>query len=655
MRCWKCGESIPDNENTCIFCGKEQERGPAYSEVGCALRTLYDRCGSRAVLTRDVDIVNGLGDLMEDSRKIRALFQMAFDAGVGKLYLEQIQSEKQQEKIFYKQVYTLLTKEAGLDGNAAAQMIVWFDEMIGWKYDALKAFKTDPGKDSHNMHGNPQKILGIDLGGSFCRAAVIDCGEPVIVPTAEGGRKHPSTFGCRDGRVILCEEAQKYISVHPEGKVRPFKQMMGSSDEISCGNRSFSPTLLAALLMRRIRKDAEEFLGNHVNKAVVTVPNNFTDAQRQAVLDAGQIAGLDIRRLINTTSAAGLAYGCFHEEAHRIMVCDLGNTGFRASVMEMGDGVAEVLSSAADDRLGCAGYDASIVGWLAKEFMRCEGIDLMADSIASVRLWEAAETAKRELSNTMSTKVFLPCIVLKYGKPLHLDVTLTREVFYELTAPLRRESQELIQRVLNDSYCIPSKTDRNIQRVLLVGGGSHIPAVRDMIRQVMGQDIFLGVEPEECMAVGAAIQAGQLSGELSKNHVLVDVTAYSVGIETKNGNCTKLIARNTAFPTRKTQRFSTNKDNQMSIEIHAVQGEKERAADNISLGSFLLTGIPVAKRGVPRVEVTFDINLNGMTTIYTEDKTTGEIRYLQSDRNIGMSEEELQAAERQAKEIIPID
>ncbi|MBR1705048.1 MAG: molecular chaperone DnaK, partial [Clostridia bacterium] len=446
------------------------------------------------------------------------------------------------------------------------------------------------------------KIVGIDLGTTNSCVAVIEGGEPVVIANAEGARTTPSVvaFG-KDGERMVGQVAKRQAITNPDRTVASIKRQMGSDYKVTIDDKKFTPQEISAMILQKLKTDAEAYLGDKVTEAVITVPAYFTDAQRQATKDAGKIAGLEVKRIINEPTAAALAYGIDKETDQKIMVYDLGGGTFDVSVLEIGDGVIDVLATAGNNRLGGDDFDACITEYLVSEFKKSDGIDLSGDKVAMQRLREAAEKAKVELSGVTTSNINLPYITADATGPKHLDLTLTRAKFNELTHHLVEKTVGPVKQALSDAGLKPS----DINKVLLVGGSSRIPAVQEMVKSLTGKEGFKGINPDECVAVGAAIQGGVMSGDV-EGIVLVDVTPLSLGIETLGGVCTKLIERNTSIPTRKSQVFSTAADNQTSVEVNVLQGEREMAAYNKSLGRFHLDGIAPARRGVPQIEVTFD-------------------------------------------------
>ena len=489
------------------------------------------------------------------------------------------------------------------------------------------------------------KIIGIDLGTTNSCVAVLEGGEPVVIANAEGSRTTPSVVAfAKNGERIVGQVAKRQAVTNPDRTISSIKREMGSNYKVTIDNKSYTPQEISAMVLQKLKADAEAYLGQTVTEAVITVPAYFTDAQRQATKDAGKIAGLDVKRIINEPTAAALAYGVDKEQEQRIMVYDLGGGTFDVSILEIGDGVIEVLATAGNNRLGGDDFDACITKYLVDEFKKAEGIDLSNDKVAMQRLREAAEKAKIELSGVTTSNINLPYITADATGPKHLDVTLTRAKFNELTHHLVEKTVGPVKQALSDSGLQPS----DISKVLLVGGSSRIPAVQEMVKSLTRKEGFKGINPDECVAIGAAIQGGVLSGDKG-GIVLVDVTPLSLGIETLGGICTKLIERNTSIPTRKSQVFSTAADNQTSVEVNVLQGEREMAAYNKSLGRFHLDGIAPARRGVPQIEVTFDIDANGIVNVSAKDLGTGKEQHITITASSNMSKEDIDKAVKEAE------
>ena len=490
------------------------------------------------------------------------------------------------------------------------------------------------------------KIIGIDLGTTNSCVAVMEGGEAVVIPNAEGARTTPSVVAfAKTGERMVGQVAKRQAITNPDRTISSIKREMGSDYKVNIDNKAYTPQEISAMVLQKLKSDAEAYLGQTVTEAVITVPAYFTDAQRQATKDAGRIAGLDVKRIINEPTAAALAYGLDKEKAdQKIMVYDLGGGTFDVSVLEIGDGVIEVLATAGNNRLGGDDFDACITKYLVDEFKKTEGIDLSTDKVAMQRLREAAEKAKVELSGVTNSNINLPYITADATGPKHLDVTLTRAKFNELTHHLVEKPVGPVKQALSDSGLKPSA----ISKVLLVGGSSRIPAVQEMVKTLIGKEGFKGINPDECVAIGAAIQGGVLGGDV-EGILLLDVTPLSLGIETLGGVCTKLIERNTTIPTKKSQVFSTAADNQTSVEVNVLQGEREMAAYNKSLGRFHLDGIAPARRGVPQIEVTFDIDANGIVNVSAKDLGTGKEQHITITSSTNMSKEDIDKAVKEAE------
>ena len=488
-------------------------------------------------------------------------------------------------------------------------------------------------------------IIGIDLGTTNSCVAVLEAGEPVVIANAEGARTTPSVVAfAKTGERMVGQVAKRQAVTNPDRTISSIKREMGSNYKVTIDSKSYTPQEISAMILQKLKADAEAYLGQTVTEAVITVPAYFTDAQRQATKDAGKIAGLDVKRIINEPTAAALAYGVDKEQEQRIMVYDLGGGTFDVSVLEIGDGVIDVLATAGNNRLGGDDFDACITKYLVDEFKKAEGIDLSADKVAMQRLREAAEKAKIELSGVTTSNINLPYITADATGPKHLDVTLTRAKFNELTHHLVEKTTGPVKQALSDSGLQPS----DITKVLLVGGSTRIPAVQEMVKSLVGKEGFKGINPDECVAIGAAIQGGVLSGD-KEGIVLVDVTPLSLGIETLGGVCTRLIERNTSIPTRKSQVFSTAADNQTSVEVNVLQGEREMAAYNKSLGRFHLDGIAPARRGIPQIEVTIDIDANGIVNVSAKDLGTGKEQHITITASSNMSKEDIDKAVKEAE------
>ena len=488
------------------------------------------------------------------------------------------------------------------------------------------------------------KVIGIDLGTTNSCVAVIEGGEPVVIANAEGARTTPSVvaFG-KTGERMVGQVAKRQAITNPDHTVSSIKRQMGSDYHVQIDGKKYTPQEISAMILQKLKADAESYLGGQVTEAVITVPAYFTDSQRQATKDAGKIAGLEVKRIINEPTAAALAYGIDKENDQKVMVYDLGGGTFDVSIIEMGDGVQEVLATAGNNHLGGDDFDQRIIDWLADEFKKSEGIDLRGDKMAMQRLKEAAEKAKIELSGVTTSQISLPFITADATGPKHLETTLTRAKFNELTADLVEATMGPVRQAISDSGLKISEIDK----VLMVGGSSRIPAVQEAIKSFTGKEPFKGINPDECVAIGAAIQAGVMGGEV-KGLLLLDVTPLSLGIETLGGVCTKIIDRNTTIPTKKSQIFSTAADNQTSVEIHVLQGEREFARDNKTLGNFHLDGILPARRGVPQIEVTFDIDANGIVHVSAKDLGTGKEQSISITSSTNMSKEDIEKAVNEA-------
>ncbi|WP_066647423.1 molecular chaperone DnaK [Christensenella timonensis] len=495
------------------------------------------------------------------------------------------------------------------------------------------------------------KVIGIDLGTTNSCVAVMEGGEAVVIPNAEGGRTTASVVAFSNtGERLVGQVAKRQAVTNPDHTVMSIKRDMGTDKKVTIEGKTYSPQEISAMILQKLKADAEAYLGETVTQAVITVPAYFSDAQRQATKDAGKIAGLEVLRIVNEPTAAALAYGLEKDHSQKILVYDLGGGTFDVSLLEIGDGVIEVLATSGNNRLGGDDFDDKIVNWMVAEFKKSDGIDLGSDKIALQRLKEAAEKAKIELSGVMQTNINLPFITADASGPKHLDLTLTRAKFDELTADLVKETEGPTVNAIKDAGIKSSEIDK----VLLVGGSSRIPAVQDMVKRITGKEPFKGINPDECVAMGAAIQAGVLGGEV-KDVLLLDVTPLSLGIETMGGVSTKLIERNTTIPAKKSQVFSTAADGQTSVEIHVLQGEREMAAYNKTLGKFQLTGIAPAPRGVPQIEVTFDIDANGIVNVSAKDMGTGKEQKITITASTNLSDEDIDKAVKEAEKFAQED
>ena len=490
------------------------------------------------------------------------------------------------------------------------------------------------------------KVIGIDLGTTNSRVAVMEGGEAVVIANAEGNRTTPSVVAfSKTGERMVGQVAKRQAITNPDRTISSIKREMGSDHKVNIDGKAYTPQEISAMILQKLKGDAEAYLGQPVTEAVITVPAYFTDAQRQATKDAGKIAGLEVKRIINEPTAAALAYGVDKEQAQKIMVYDLGGGTFDVSILEIDDGVIEVLATAGNNRLGGDDFDQCIMKYLVSEFKRTDGIDLSGDKVAMQRLKEAAEKAKIELSGVTSSNINLPYITADATGPKHLDVTLTRAKFNELTGHLVDATMGPVRQAMSDAGLKPS----DLAKVLMVGGSSRIPAVVEAVKNFTGSEPFKGINPDECVAMGAALQAGVLTGDV-KGLLLLDVTPLSLGIETMGGVCTRLIERNTTIPVKKSQIFSTAADNQTSVEVNVLQGEREMAAANKSLGRFHLDGIAPARRGVPQIEVTFDIGANGIVNVSAKDLGTGKEQNITITSSSNMSKEDIEKAVKEAEQ-----
>ena len=496
------------------------------------------------------------------------------------------------------------------------------------------------------------KTIGIDLGTTNSCVAVIEGGEPVVIANVEGNRTTPSVVGfSKSGERLVGQIAKRQAVQNPDRTISSIKRQMGTDYKVQIDDKSYTPQQISAMILSKLKADAESYLGEKVTEAVITVPAYFTDSQRQATKDAGKIAGLEVKRIINEPTAAALAYGIDKENDQKVIVYDLGGGTFDVSIIEMGEGVQEVLATAGNNRLGGDDFDQRIIDWLVAEFKKETGTDLSKDKMAMQRLKEAAEKAKIELSGVTSSAINLPFITMtEAGGPLHLDTTLTRAKFNELTADLVEATMTPLRQAISDSGLKVSEIDK----VLMVGGSSRIPAVQDAVKAYTGKEPFKGINPDECVAIGAALQAGVLGGDV-EGLLLLDVTPLSLGIETLGGVCTKIIERNTTIPTKKSQVFSTAADNQTSVEIHVLQGEREFARDNKTLGMFHLDGILPARRGTPQIEVTFDIDANGIVHVSAKDLGTGKEQSISITASTNMSKDDIDRAVKEAEQFAEED
>ena len=495
------------------------------------------------------------------------------------------------------------------------------------------------------------KIIGIDLGTTNSCVSVIEGGEPVVIPNAEGARTTPSVVAfSKDGERMVGNVAKRQAITNPDRTISSIKRHMGSDYKVDIDGKAYTPQEISAIILQKLKSDAESYLGEKVTEAVITVPAYFTDSQRQATKDAGKIAGLDVKRIINEPTAAALAFGIDKEDDQKVMVYDLGGGTFDVSIIEMGDGVQEVLATAGNNRLGGDDFDKKVMDWIVSEFKKTNGIDLSGDKMAMQRVKEAAEKAKIDLSGMTTAQISLPFITQDATGPKHLDLTLTRAQFNQMTADLVEKTMGPVRQAMSDSGLSMNEIDK----ILLVGGSTRIPAVQEAIEKFSGKKPFKGINPDECVAMGAALQGGVLGGDV-KGLLLLDVTPLSLGIETMGGVNTVIIERNTTIPTKKSQIFSTAADNQTSVEVHVLQGERQFAKDNKTLGMFHLDGIMPARRGVPQIEVTFDIDANGIVHVSAKDLGTGKEQHISITASSNMSKEDIEKAVQDAEKFAEED
>ena len=496
------------------------------------------------------------------------------------------------------------------------------------------------------------KVIGIDLGTTNSCVSVLEGGEPTVIANAEGNRTTPSIVGfTKAGERLVGETAKRQAITNPDRTISSIKRHMGSDYKVDIDGKAYTPQDISAMILAKLKADAESYLGEKVTEAVITVPAYFSDAQKQATKDAGTIAGLDVKRIVNEPTAAAFAYGLDKEDGNqKIMVYDLGGGTFDVSILDIGDGVFEVLATNGDTKLGGDDFDNALMNFMADQFAKENGVDLRADKMSLQRLKEAAEKAKKELSSSQTTNVNLPFITVNANGPLHLNMDITRAKFDQLTSDLVQRTIEPMKKAMADA----GVTMSDLNKVILVGGSTRIPAVQDAVKNVTGKEPFKGINPDECVSVGAAIQAGVLTGEV-KDVLLLDVTPLSLSIETLGGVATRLIERNTTIPTKKSQIFSTAADNQSAVDIHVMQGERQMAADNITLGRFQLTGIPAAPRGIPQIEVTFDIDANGIVSVSAKDLGTGKQQSITITSSSKLSEDEIQQKVKEAEQFAEAD